>query len=1382
MMNSYHSAVKQYFVNYLHRLKSDILPQQYAETLNVQNNIKQFVTNYTRNNPTKTAIINGIIPYQSGGLQLDKTDFTAKIGKITALFEEFKNITKKRDIEQDFTELTKNINDIIQQINDDSIRPVPSSDRVANDIKILRDDIKKFIAGDKVGTPISLKLPYVDIYDNTPFESTFKVVFDQLKQDVKDLETKVPTTDDENKQYADAIPILDVKLNDVRDNYRKELDKIKAINKVLKAENDAWEEYLKCKSDFTDTELVFVKEIYQYVNEIISIMNAFPPSTDDEAGEGSSTDSPKEKQEQDRIKSICYKYISERTSIFAESAVSESKKNEKLVKNDNEFISKYNDMITYNDATKYKIPIKIYDDNDVITINNNIFMHKQSQFKTIYSDTISQIEELNNTMITKISDDTLLNIMDRIINPKFVSNTGHHVGGGDVSSELSDLMLKISSINDMQIQYFKELYDYKKLVKEYNVKQQHMIMHTLFYVLIVTNQLYTGTYVIYEYIGKGLIAFYNRIIGTIIEKINLRDPTPEVDIFRRYHWVTLNILYNFFNAIENSMTSRQIIDINNCADTTVKSCFLLFNYIKGLLDEFNSRSLSKLSIYARINDFKENNTDPFDFNKKIFISDFERRNVIKSDLAMAKRIIEENILDDDDFILPIDVTQQELFEEKRLNPDIDEERMKSLLESNRVDLGLMYIRTSNDQLCNGFYNPSNKNNMVRGIQALRFTEVFDSVEHPENKHISKYMSMATQLSQGKGVALLTYGYSGTGKTYTLFGKSETGVKGLLQSTLTTITNLDSIDFRIYEIYGHGVPYPHYWSDEKSGASRVNDISHQLFTYDLILTKSELNFNNINIVTADDIAKFVEADSGAPDGKYLKIEATTISSVFKSFDIFIDKVEKCRQDDPVYNRQNDNISPELRRRVRGTPNNPVSSRSVLIFDFKLTIIGNAKPVQFLIVDLPGREEIIQTYVDPYFNNTAMEHILKESIKYKLTSTSVSTPATSTELISKINSWYAQIKLLAASIALNPMRIAVADAFGVVSEFNKKKNSIKNGIISANAGSFFEQKVNKDNNTLSTFYAFEDFKIVLKKRKPQGGDRTKLIKYEKSAEDNKQVLYGILAIHLINHLLQLKKFDILHDINKNLLHNHLNSLLENYVDTLSPSDIEKIFIDLVANSFKATEIADIKKSNYNKETLKKIILYDYYLTGLEGIYINENIIGLIKYLGTDPKINQDAGKKKPEIKKQDSKLKFDYQQKYARGLLLYKDNISEKSTTETRNKQINKVLDWKTEDGPIPLSVMMDNNEYKPTNMKYDFNNVNEEIDRMKMSYKSHCIFNENEPLIKAILQPYLNNIEEYKVFYLFANYEVDDKRHQKCIHQYNLLANTKNFITSLVKND
>ena len=93
---------------------------------------------------------------------------------------------------------------------------------------------------------------------------------------------------------------------------------------------------------------------------------------------------------------------------------------------------------------------------------------------------------------------------------------------------------------------------------------------------------------------------------------------------------------------------------------------------------------------------------------------------------------------------------------------------------------------------------------IAPISSIKFTEVFDSTQFPGNDDISKYMQIASRLKDGYGVCLITYGYSGTGKSYTLFGKQDKDgtVQGLLQSTLGKLDQLDKVYFRLFEIYGN----------------------------------------------------------------------------------------------------------------------------------------------------------------------------------------------------------------------------------------------------------------------------------------------------------------------------------------------------------------------------------------------------------------------------------------------------------------------------------------------------------------------------------------------------------------------------------------------------
>ena len=71
------------------------------------------------------------------------------------------------------------------------------------------------------------------------------------------------------------------------------------------------------------------------------------------------------------------------------------------------------------------------------------------------------------------------------------------------------------------------------------------------------------------------------------------------------------------------------------------------------------------------------------------------------------------------------------------------------------------------------------------------------------------------------------------------------------------------------------------------------------------------------------------------------------------------------------------------------------------------------------------------------------------------------------------------------------------------------------------------------------------------------------------------------------------------------------------------------------------------------------------------------------------------------------------------------------------------------------------------------------DDLKKSYHSDYIFNFDKPIITDILDNYMKHIFDYKILYLLANYKDKNKRQSRCDHQYKLLKNTENFITSIV---
>ncbi len=299
-------------------------------------------------------------------------------------------------------------------------------------------------------------------------------------------------------------------------------------------------------------------------------------------------------------------------------------------------------------------------------------------------------------------------------------------------------------------------------------------------------------------------------------------------------------------------------------------------------------------------------------------------------------------------------------------------------------------------------------NDIPYLNSYKFTEVFDTQNFVNNSDMAAYMCLNTRLSGGNGVFLITYGYSGTGKSYTLFGAP--GKDGLLQGTLSKLDGLEKVYFRTFEIYGKGLPYVDYWYDSDGMKQHNKQIYNYLYAYKLNAqdpntfvegikvekpnTNSKYNkpedewavelegnqigeyIDKINVLRnnilnkKNDDSSYKKIAEGKEDVlDYMEISNTTYQQLFRNFSKFTDKIEEMR----------------IRtQRVRETPNNKVSSRSILIYDFIVVINKDEKsvPVNLLIIDLPGREEIAPTFINKYADentNPILYNIIKEEFK-------------------------------------------------------------------------------------------------------------------------------------------------------------------------------------------------------------------------------------------------------------------------------------------------------------------------------------------------------------------------------------------------------------------
>ena len=886
----------------------------------------------------------------------------------------------------------------------------------------------------------------------------------------------------------------------------------------------------------------------------------------------------------------------------------------------------------------------------------------------------------------------------------------------------------------------------------------YITIHNAFLVLIATNQIFTSGYVVYNYINKGTIEFFKRILENIVKRIDSTSNVSEDVLYmRKYHYITIKKLYNFMTWISGKLGAKDVVDIRRC-EGNVYDCFILFNYFKTVLESYNEMFQNKITIYARINDIG------YDYDK-----DYDASN------SSAKNTYEKQVFVSD-------------YEHKILDTN----------DKKPVDTAIMWVEANNNT-CPPLVSKQTSKLSKNTENEYKFTEVFDSVNFPSNGDISKYMTIDTQIAKGKGVAVMTYGYSGTGKTFTLFGSRDIGKEGVLQATLNGINGLKKLEFRLYEIFGYGMAYPHYWTSP-DGSSRMSAIDNRIYHYKLTYDNAgNLTFDNVIRYNAKQIGDYTNNRLGTGT-TYFEISKDLALNVLRNFDSFIGQVENYREGKDSRKTQFEGT--DFVPRVEKTPNNRVSSRSVILYDFQIYLEDLEKPVPFIIIDLPGREEIIQTYIDPYVNSPVIRNILK------LTDNGT------------LNNKYYELEFLLSVMALNP--IAVPLFYNKIYEFINKKykyileerlpfkfplnKSVENTDSYTHKSHLEDIKIKYDVEQIDGNYFVTNpksqngFKFAEELFNRVGSSIDGIITginptykghsfgfgYDKHSYDFYQ-LEAVLSIHVMNRLLMLNKFDIIKEIYEIICKKFINSTIDKYVDDMTTStEIYDTTRNLLDTRFKGERVirseipefqnvvktivnqtakTEISKTDFSiiKAELKSILEYDYYLTPFTGIYINENIIGLIKYLASKM-ITEESERKvflEDKIHKQNDKLDFSFQQKVCRVWLMSDPSVTPGEIQSFYNFE--NISD-------VPLKLLAGY-----STLHFDIENMKSEYIKVRESYHSNYIFNFEQPLITEILDPYITKINDYKVFYLFGNYKDLVTRDLKCEHQVNLLNSTADFI-------
>lgn len=443
--------------------------------------------------------------------------------------------------------------------------------------------------------------------------------------------------------------------------------------------------------------------------------------------------------------------------------------------------------------------------------------------------------------------------------------------------------------------------DLVQVANEFNLAYLQFFYHKLFIVNYVKFTLTKPSYRVYHNISRGSVSYYHSIVSNILTKLanpSILKTNSSYNYFYTYHLLNLQILDKFLTFLHknwkpapdkedlesNKNISRlHILNSRNPHSPEITKGFFLFNLFKDILDDFKLTQSSPISVFLRINDRVE----------------------LPSSTPNTKEV---------NFI--------------------KSETSKEQLQLNQLEQCL----TRTGQI-------TNKADILRQFGSsggIKFNEIFDSEGFKNNDTLALYMGIPNYLSKSQSIMMITYGYSGVGKTYTLFGN--TTQPGVLQKALTSIQDMKAIYTRSYEIYGLALPYKSYWSGRDP-----SEYAHQIYTYrikssgdiiDVEHTLSDIKSGSDIKAYLDDVKSDIDDDN---TGSYSKIDTIEITN----FSDFVEKIDNIRI---------------AEGRIKKTINNPVSSRSIMVYEFKVKL-NSDKVVRLVVMDLPGKEDILNSYVKP-----------------------------------------------------------------------------------------------------------------------------------------------------------------------------------------------------------------------------------------------------------------------------------------------------------------------------------------------------------------------------------------------------------------------------------
>jgi len=597
-----------------------------------------------------------------------------------------------------------------------------------------------------------------------------------------------------------------------------------------------------------------------------------------------------------------------------------------------------NTKILKNKNTKLK---SLKTEFDKIKKNNTIY-------KNIKID--SSIEELN-PIFSQIGYESVdIKNFKRLMTEYALLNSSNKEQITRLNQEITDAKQNIDKLKPLELKggsynkYMAKIRDMYYIMNEFKVAYNNFIhsakKFNLKYIQLYNHQLYISSYInlvllktnykVYTNVTKGTIEYYYRMVNKLFilctEAFKNKTLTGKniIGYFFKYHFITLNILNQFLKfildnwgpngATESEMNSNKLL-IDTITDDTIKYCFFLFNLFKDILDAYALEGAPPVATYLRINDYDHKETD--EDGNETFVRAADNIIIFQKneDGQDAK-----NYLLDKDKLETCDVH----------NPKIQK-------NTSKVDS-----------------DPTNFNKKKDIVAKIEFRKIFDPKGFSDNSVLAMYMGLPNYLSRGQSIMLMTYGYSGVGKTYTLFGGSDK--PGILQTALQNIKGMKGIYMRTYEIYGRSLPYKSVWLELPR-----NKYNQQVFSYVYNKDGKAILSRTIDGSNITNLNKFLDSIKGSDTSSYIEMDTSKIKNFQKDFVEEIDKIRKSQG------------------RIKATINNPESSRSIMVYEFKI-ILSNDKCVRFVVMDLPGKEDVKNTYLSDDIKDQELICLnLKQEIK-------------------------------------------------------------------------------------------------------------------------------------------------------------------------------------------------------------------------------------------------------------------------------------------------------------------------------------------------------------------------------------------------------------------